>query len=222
MSELIQWFDNHSIPAAITAAQESGKPLLVDFFHPTCKGCAKLFLTTYRDDRVREFLADQVVAIKYNTTEPNVWFRRLNGSFAHHWHPNVAILDARLREAHRFIGYLGAEDFIARLQVGIGLFHLYHVRAAQALSLLRSAAENRSLAAAPEARYWAGVAAYRAGGGLDALSAEWQQLAREFPTDDWTRRADCLDVDFAEAGFSMTQPDSAWLTANATNGVTSV
>jgi thioredoxin-related protein len=221
VTDMLTWYDNNAVADAIAAARESRKPLLVDFYSPTCSGCAKLFATTYRDARVKQFIREHFVSIKYNTKAPNQWFKRLNGSFAHHWHPDIAILDERLTEAHRFIGYLAPDDFITRLEVGLGLYHLYHTRAGQALDLFRGAAARRHLAAAPEARYWAGVAAYRAGGGLDALAVEWRQLTEDFPRDDWTRRADCLDVAMPPEGFSMSDPDSVSLTNAASPGAAS-
>ena len=210
----IRWFDNASAASAIELAKAESKPLLVDFWSPTCSGCAKLFAVTYRDPRVRKLLADCFVCIKYNTKAPNEWFKRLKGSFGHHWHPNIAVMDDRLTEARRFIGYLPPEDFIAQIEVGRALVALYRQQATNALQILVDVTQrypNTHVAA--EALYWAGVAAYRTGGGLPALTEYWVQIARRHPTSEWAVRADCLDVRIPSAGFSMSDPSSVELIA---------
>ncbi|HVE78610.1 MAG TPA: thioredoxin fold domain-containing protein [Gemmatimonadaceae bacterium] len=208
----IRWFTNTSVPQAIELAAAEHKPLLVDFWSPTCRGCAKLFATTYPDPRVRRLLAESFVCIKYDTKAPNEWFRRLNGSFAHLWHPGIVVLDARLSEARRFVGFLPPEEFMAQLQVGAGLVHLYHGRPEQALERFELVTTTLPrTAVVPEAMYWAGVAQYRRGGGLDALRLVWERLAAEHPESDWANRADCLDVVIPPEGFSMADPGSVQL-----------
>jgi hypothetical protein len=210
------WFDNDSVAAALDDARASARPLLVDFFSPTCLGCAKLVATTYADPRVRRVLADHFVRVKYDTKRPNEWFRRLNGGFAHVWHPDLVVLDARATdrvvEARRVIGYLPPDDFIAQLLVGLGLVRLHHADPAAALDAFTRAAQAAPPAAvAPEALYWAGVAAYRVGGGLAALAPWWERIAREHPGSDWAARADCLDVAIRAGGFDPDDPSTVTL-----------
>ena len=203
----VVWFDNASVAAALEEARALRRPLLVDFWSPTCLGCAKLFALTYQEPSVRDFLAETFVCIKFNTKEPSEWFRKLNGTFAHQWHPDIAVLDARLTDLRRVIGYLPPEDFLAQLQLGLGLWHLHHARPGDALALFDAiAAERSETGAAPEALYWAGVAAYRAGGGLAALEVKWTTLRERYGRSDWALRADCLDVTIPKEGF---RPDDA-------------
>ena len=210
--DTIRWFDNTSVPAAIDFACAEGKPLLVDFWSPTCSGCAKLFAVTYPHESVRRLLADSFVCIKYNTKRPNEWFKRLNGSFGHHWHPNIVVLDARLTEARRFIGYLPPDDFVAQLEVGRALVELYNKRATNAREILDGVIDRYAHThVAPEALYWAGVAAYRAGGGLPALTEVWERIPERYPDSEWVLRADCLDVRIPPEGFSMAEPSSVEL-----------
>jgi len=150
--------------------------------------------------------------VKYNTKAPNAWFKRLNPSFAHVWHPSIAVLDERLTEARRFIGFLYPTDFVAQLEVGLGLVHLYHGRPQLALEAFeRAAGGSLDAGVAPEALYWAGVAAYRTGGGLAALTPRWEAIRTRYPGSDWAMRADCLDVEIAPGGFSMADPESVRL-----------
>src|SRR5262245_59200945 len=97
----IEWFGNDRGDEAIARARETSRPLVVDFFSPTCRGCAKLLARTYPDAAVQA-LAPHYVWIKYDTTAPNAWFKRLNGPYGHHWHPNIVVLDHHLIELRRF------------------------------------------------------------------------------------------------------------------------
>lgn len=128
------------------------------------------------------------------------------------------MLDSRLAEVRRFVGYLTPNDFTAQLTIGAGLAELYHKRATRALTLFeRVVEEHAASGAAPEALYWAGVAAYRAGGGMDALTPRWEAIHASYPSSEWSIRADCLDLEIPEAGFletdvstvRFTQPSAA-------------
>jgi hypothetical protein len=210
----IRWFDNTTVADAIALAAAEDRPLLVDFWSPTCLGCAKLFAVTYPDPRVERALGEAFVCIKYDTKAPNEWFRRLNGSFGHHWHPNVVVMDHRLVEGRRFIGYLPPEEFVAQVEVGRALVALHHQRARDARAILGAVLARFPHAhVAPEAMYWEGVAAYRVGGRLPALTDVWRELAGRYPTSEWTVRADCLDVVIPATGFRMSDPASVRLVA---------
>lgn len=202
------WFDNDSVGDAIETAKMQRKPLLIDFWSPTCTGCAKLFATTYQDETVTRFLESAVVAVKYDTTRPNEWFLKLNGSSAHYWHPTIAIADARLKESRRFIGYLPAGEFIPQVQVGVAQLALYHKDPEMAASILAAAVRDYpNSGVAPEALYWGGVAAYRLGGWPE-LRAAWKLIGEKYPSSDWVRRADCLDVTIPDEGFSLADPST--------------
>lgn len=207
----VTWLDNRMVESAIGEARDSGKPLLVDFWSPTCKGCAKLIKTTYADPGVQRYLREHFVLVKYNTTQPNEWFKRLNGSFGHFWHPNIVVLDHLLIELRRSIGYLPPAAFMAELEVGRGMHALYHRRAPHALEILRCVADAQpSSHVAAEALYWAGVAAYRVSGGLPELAQYWERIPGRYPESDWAHRADCLDIEFGPTGFD--EKDAASIT----------
>ena len=199
-----RWFTNASVVDALSTARALGRPLLIDLWSPTCKGCAKLAAVTYRDTGVQRLLDQSFVCIKYNTKEPNESFKRLNGSFGHVWHPDLIVATEHLHEVRRVIGYLPPSDFMAQLLVGLGLGHLHATRYVDALATFdRVVDEHADAGAAPEAMYWSGVAAYRAGGGLDALTARWRAIPDRYPTSEWVRRADCLDVVIPDGGFTF-------------------
>jgi len=197
----IEWFTNGSAGEAVALAQEAQRPVLVDFWHPTCRGCAKLFASTYSDAALQG-LAPHFIWIKYNTTAPDFWFKRLNGRFAHFWHPDVLVLDHHLRELRRVIGYLPAAELVPQIELGRALGHLYrreHELAVQVLDHIVTSYPRSAVA--PEALYWMGVGGYRIGGEAELVRI-WGRIALEYPRSDWRLRADCLDVSIPEEGFS--------------------
>jgi len=207
----IEWFTNGTVGEAVALAQETQKPIVVDFWHPTCLGCAKLFLRTYSDAELHR-LAPRFLWIKYNTTTPDFWFKRLNGRFAHFWHPDLLVLDHHLIELRRIIGYLPAAELVPQLELGRALGLIYRRDYQEAVRVLDQIITMHPRAAvAPEALYWRGVAGYRVGGEAE-LVRTWGRIAQEYPASDWRLRADCLDVVIPEEGFSPTDPSSVALT----------
>jgi hypothetical protein len=169
---------------------------------------------THPDPRGERALDEAFVCIEYDTKAPNEWLRRLNGSFGHHWHPNVVVMDHRLVEGRRFIGYLPPEEFVAQVEVGRALVALHHQRARDARAILGAVLARFPHAhVAPEAMCWEGVAAYRGGGGLPALTDVLRELADRNPAREWAVRADCLDVVIPATGFRMSDPASVRLVA---------
>ena len=167
---------------------------------------------TYQDEGVQRFLQDSFVAIKYNTSKPDEHFRRLNGAFAHLWHPDLIVFDHHLKEARRVIGYLPPAELVAQLSIGLGLVHLYQRRPEAAQTVLEQVdGEAVSDDAAAEALYWAGIAAYRASKKFDDLEQRWNSILRCYPATTWALRADCLDVEFPDGGFDDADPGSVTL-----------
>lgn len=208
----ISWYSNLQVPDGIAAAVSLQRPILVDFWSPTCRGCAKLVALTYQDENVQRYLAESFVCIKYNTTQPDNNFRKLNGPFAHLWHPDLVVFDHHLKEMRRVIGFLPPAEFIAQVAIGEALVHLYQGRKEAALALAENVADRPvSAEAAAEALYWAGVAAYRTRGSLADLALRWNLLSSRFPASTWSLRADCLDVEIPVEGFDDADPRSVRL-----------
>jgi hypothetical protein len=207
---MIPWFSNQTVEAGITRAREEQKPILVDFWSPTCLGCAKLFAMTYSTEPVRRLLSQEFVCIKYNTTQPNEWFKRLNGRAAHFWHPHLVVMDDRLTEGKRLVGYLPPASLIAHVRIGAGMLHMYHRRFREALRQFELALQSGLVpeGVTAEALYWVGVAAYRVHGTLDRLTPHWNALVTTHADTDWANRSDCLDVEIPEQGFDPHDPGS--------------
>jgi len=131
-------------------------------------------------------IANDFIPVKIHIKEQRPTFQR----FRAQWTPTQIVLDPEGVERHRVEGFLPVEDFLAQLELGL---------AKVALGLKRyEEAERRFLAvfekypragAAPEARYWAGVSAYKAGGGAEPLRATAKALEARFPDSEWTKKA---------------------------------
>jgi hypothetical protein len=208
----ITWHSNGQIPEAIARAAELRQPLFVDFWDPTCSGCAKLLAVTYQDESVQSFLKRSFICVKYNTSRPDEHFRRLNSAFAHLWHPDLVVFDHHLKETRRVIGYLPPAELIAQLSIGAALVHLYQRRPDAALGILQGIAGGSvSEDVLAEALYWAGVAAYRVSKNFEDLTQRWNAIAQRYPSSSWALRADCLDVEIPETGFDDADPSSVRL-----------
>lgn len=204
-------YDNVSVAAALARARAEHKPIVLDLWSPTCSGCAKLFIKTYPDPGVQRFLS-QFVAIKYDTTRVNDYYKDLNPSTVHVWHPHITVMDDRLRQGRRFTGYFEPTAFIAQITLGAGMLHLYHRRFAEAeIAFGNVASSSVPDSVVAEALYWRGVAEYRGKGGFAALTRTWEEITTRFPGSDWAMRADCLDVSIPEAGFDPLDPSSVEL-----------
>jgi hypothetical protein len=219
----VRWYTNETVGDAVAEARATGRPLLVDFWDPKCLGCAKLLAVTYPDPAVEALLARSFVCVKYNEKQVNEWFRKLSGTVAHLWTPDLLVLDDRLTQVRRFSGYAPPGEFAAQLRIGLGLWHLQRRRSPAALDCFAAvAAQLESEAAAAEALYWAGGAAYGVGG-LAELRPWWERLQEQHPASDWAQHADCLDVVIPAEGFRSDDPSSVRVgsarVGSATRGV---
>jgi len=91
-------------------------------------------------------------------------------------------------------GFLPADDFLAQLDLGLGKMDFQRGAYADAEKRFRLVCEARSgSGAAPEACYWAGVAAYKAGNDPAPLKAAAQLLKARYPDSEWSRKASVWD-----------------------------
>lgn len=191
MSELA-WYQDSS--AAMQLAKNVHKPLLVDFYSNTCLGCEKMAAVTYQQTAVVDLIAEHFVPVKLNVKEPKPEFRELLRMAKPLFTPLFLFLDSSGTEVRRFTGYLPPEEFKAELQFVLGSVDLLHARFAEGYAKFRGIVERYPKThVAPEALYWAGVAAYRWNQrGLDGLIPEWIELRGRYPGSTWWTRASCI------------------------------
>jgi len=106
------------------------------------------------------------------------------------WTPTIVLFDADAKERHRIEGFLGADDLLAQLTIGLG-----HV----AFALKEWDRADRSYGevierfpstdAAPEAQYWRGVAKYKATGDASALAETARAFKARYSESSWAKKA---------------------------------
>jgi len=106
------------------------------------------------------------------------------------WTPTQIVLDADGEERHRIEGFLPVEDFLAQLELGLGKRQFQHQRFGDAERLFRAVCTGHPKSGgAPEACYWAGVAAYKNTNDPKHLGATGELLKTRYPDSEWARKA---------------------------------
>ncbi len=181
---------------AVARARSDRKPLFIDFYSDTCLGCRALDARTYVRDHVAELVEREFVPVRFNVQSPRPELRDLLRMAKPLFTPLLLFLDATGTELRRTTGYLPPAELEGELRLVLGLTDLLHARYAESHARFREVADRLGgTHAAPEALYWAGVAAYRWNArGLEGLTPEWSELQGRFPGSTWALRAGCLDV----------------------------
>jgi TolA-binding protein len=110
--------------------------------------------------------------------------------FGVHWTPTLMVLDPDGTVRYKFEGYLPAEDFLARLELGLAHAAFARKQWNEAERGFRRIVNDRPKAeSAPEALYWAGVAKYKASGDAAALAETARLLKEKHPQNAWTTKA---------------------------------
>jgi TolA-binding protein len=92
-------------------------------------------------------------------------------------------------EAHRIEGFLAVDDFLAQLELGLGKALLREEKYQDAERHFEAVASGHAESeSAPQALYWAGVAAYKASNDPGRLKETYQKLKKLFPSSEWTRK----------------------------------
>jgi hypothetical protein len=147
---------------------------------------------TYPHPAVAKFITDRFVPIKFNIAEQHPDTKEALGRGKVLWSPLLVFLDGRGSELRRYVGFLSPDEFLAELQLVLGLAAMTHGKIEEALSWFDgTAATYPKTSGAPEALYWAAAAVYRTGG-VAAVVRRWDDLVARYPESTWARRADVI------------------------------
>lgn len=148
---------------------------------------------TYPTPEVQETLARDFVAVHINTYDPDGPTKRLIREFRKQWSPLLVWLEHHGIEVRRQHGYLPPREFLAECGFARGYAALVHARYADARAILKDVADRwPETDTAPEALFWAGVAANRAGD-REAFLRLWQNLKAGYPRSTWWSRASFVE-----------------------------
>ena len=151
-------------------------------------GCAAMNTGPYSNEKVQRYIETEFVPLK---SEVN-WKNRtdLMKKFLIKWTPTFLVQDSEGKEHERFVGFVPADDFLARLGLGKGKVFFNQDRFAQAIELFRSVAEQHpNTGSAPEAVFLLGVAEYWKTNEVKALRRIYDTLIAKYPQSEWARRA---------------------------------
>ena len=133
-----------------------------------------------------EFINEHFVPAQVHIRDQKAAFTRFGAS----WTPTQIILDPQGEEQHRIEGFLPAEDFLAQLELGLGKLEFHEQHFSEAERMFRAVCDGRpESGGAPEACYWAGVAAYKGTDDPKHLGAAGELLAQRYPASEWARKA---------------------------------
>jgi outer membrane protein assembly factor BamD (BamD/ComL family) len=134
---------------------------------------------------VIEFIASNFVPVKIHIKEEPQTFKK----FGVQWTPTLLVMAPDGEEAFRIEGFLPVEDFLAQLELGLGKAFLHQEKFTEAETNFRDVAKRYpKTESAPQALYWAGVAAYKGSKDPGKLKETYQNLLKQFPTSEWTRK----------------------------------
>jgi tetratricopeptide (TPR) repeat protein len=140
---------------------------------------------TYPDEKVTEFLQTRVIPLRVAHNHVP-----LAQAFAVKWTPTLVTLDQEGREHHRTVGFLGAEELIPSLLLGMGKAYFDAEQFEQAIKVFDELlTKHPKTDSAPEATFVRGVGLYKSSHDPKPLRAAYDKLKAEYPESEWTKRA---------------------------------
>jgi len=133
---------------------------------------------------VAAFVAEHFVAFQANVNVPaeRAAFRR----FGAIWTPSIVILNSDGIEQHRIEGFLPAREFHAQLMLALARILAVRKRWVEAEPQYTAIVDRfGDTAAAAEALYWRGVAAYQGRRDHDALVRMAAEMQQRYPSSEW-------------------------------------
>jgi len=106
------------------------------------------------------------------------------------WTPTLITLSSEAQEHHRTVGFLGPEELIPSLLLGLGKYHFENDRFDEALARLEQLVDGYGQSgSAPEAIFLCGVCRYKRSHDPKPLKEAYEKLVAAFPDNEWTKRA---------------------------------
>lgn len=140
---------------------------------------------TYPDEKVADFVQNGLIPLRVPFDH-----KPLAADFNIKWTPTLITLDRDGKEHHRTVGFLGPDELIPSLLLGIGKSHFENERFDEAIAafekILKEYPKSNS---APEAIYLRGVARYKSTHQPKPLREAYDKLAAEYPSSEWAHRA---------------------------------
>jgi len=142
---------------------------------------------TYPNEQVVDYISRHFVPVQLNVQDdPGAMDR-----FEAVWTPTIILRDDGGHEFRRSQGYLPPNTMLAELALGRLEAAMHRKNYEEAVKLAQDAVrfavgDDERLA---EARYWSGVAAYKASNDGAKLIEHWKPLVEEMPNSMWAKKA---------------------------------
>ena len=140
---------------------------------------------TYPDENVARFLNGRVVPVRVPHNH-----KPLAEKFGIKWTPTLITLDSEGKESHRTVGFLGPQELIPSLLLGMGKAHFEAGGFAEAIALFDEIlGDAPGSDSAPEAVFLRGVGLYKSTKDPKPLRIAYDKLTSDYPGSEWTKRA---------------------------------
>jgi tetratricopeptide (TPR) repeat protein len=142
------------------------------------------------DERITRFVNQNFLAARVHVKDDPQEFKRYSERYHAPWTPTILLLDPDGVEQHRIEGFLPADDLLGQLMLGRARIAFQQQQWAEAERRFREIVEQLPQTdAAPEALYWAGVAAYKATGDPAALKETARGFTKRYRDSTWAKKA---------------------------------
>ena len=140
---------------------------------------------TYPDASVIDFIAKNVMPLRVAFDH-----KPLSADFNVKLTPTLITLDTDCKEHHRTLCFLGPEELIPSLLLGIGKTHFDNGEFDKALKYFEELLGRYPKSfSTHKAIYYRGVAMYKSTHDAKPLRHAYDKLSAEFPEHEWTKRA---------------------------------
>jgi hypothetical protein len=172
--------------AAMERAAQENKMVLLEFSRaPRCAGSVRLAAEIYPQERVSSFICRHFVPVRIPTLERPDQGERFNVV----WTPTLIVSEADGLERHRVVGFLGTDDLLAQLDLGLAKAEFGRNRFQESEHAFDAIVRRYpGTIAAPEADYWAGVSKYKYSRDREDLKATGERLRARYPDSEWARK----------------------------------
>ena len=140
---------------------------------------------TYPESKVVRFIEDNFIPLQLLFDN-----KPYSEKFNVKWTPTIIVLSPEAQEHHRTVGFLGPEELIPSLMLGLGKYHFESDRFDEALARFEQLADGYGQSdSVPESIFLSGVCRYKRSHDPKPLKDAYEKLSVAFPDNEWTRRA---------------------------------
>lgn len=112
-TDRVPW--GHDVREAAAAAEQSGRPLLLNFTADWCPPCQEMKRSVYSDEAVAAWMGEHAVPVKVDLTSPGGPAQDLAETFGVSSIPTLVMFDRDGKPAARVTGYVDRDDLLAWL-----------------------------------------------------------------------------------------------------------